>query len=143
MRIGEVARRSGVNASAIRYYESAGLLPLPARSSGRREYDAHTVERLKLILAAQQFGFRLNEIREMLKVTDGNEPRGGWRAWVAAKVQEIEANMTQMKRARALLMRSLECACNDLPTCGKTCEWVNGAAAIRIPPEQIAQRRKR
>lgn len=143
MRIGEVARRAGMNASAIRYYEREGLLPTAARASGKREYDSRTVERLKLIAAAQQFGFRLNEIREMLQVTDGNKPRGGWRAWVQAKVQEIDANMAQMKRAQRLLVRSLECACEDLATCGRTCHWIGASPVTKIPLERIAGRRKR
>jgi MerR family transcriptional regulator, redox-sensitive transcriptional activator SoxR len=143
VQIGEVARRSGVNSTTIRYYESEGLLLAPARNGGRREFDARVIDRLKLIAAAQQFGFRLNEIREMLKVTDGKEPKGGWRSWVQAKVNEIETNMTQMKHARTLLIKSLECACIDLATCGKTCEWVDDALPAKIPVNKITTRKKR
>jgi DNA-binding transcriptional MerR regulator len=127
MRIGEVARRAGLNASAIRYYEAQRLLPRSSRAGGRREFDPKTVDRLRLIVAAQQFGFRLTEIREMLQATDGKEPAGGWRPWVQSKVQEIDANMRQMSRARKLLVKSLECACPDLVTCSKSCEWTQSA----------------
>ena len=124
MRIGEIARRTGLKISAIRFYEAEGLLPHPARTSGRREFDSRAVDRLQLIAAAQQLGFKLTEIREMLQVTDGKEPKGGWRSWIVAKVAEIDANMKRMTYARKLLVRSMECACRDLETCGKTCEWV-------------------
>ena len=143
MQISEIARRSGVSASAIRYYESEGLMPAPARSGGRRDYDLRAVERLRLIAAAQRFGFRLQEIREMLEVTNGKEPRGGWRAWVQAKVQEIEVSMQQMQCAQELLVRSLQCACEDLITCGKKCDWAGNAGTAKIPVGQISSRKKR
>ena len=125
MRIGEVARRTGLKVSAIRFYEAEGLLPRPPRASGRRDFDAKTVERLQLIAAAQRYGFRLGEIREMLACAGEHAPAGGWRAWIAAKVREIDANLARMTYARRLLMKSLECECRDLETCGKTCEWID------------------
>lgn len=137
MQIGDVARLSGLNSSAIRYYETQGLLPRSSRNSGRREFDVAIVNRLKLIAAAQKFGFRLTEIREMLKITDGKEPKGGWRSWVQLKVEEIDANMKQMKQARELLIRSLECACKDLETCGKTCEWIDTS---KLSPKSLKRR---
>lgn len=125
MRIGEVARRTGLKVSAIRFYDAQGLLTCTARISGRREFDAKAVERLQLIAAAQTHGFRLAEIREMLAMAGDTTPAGGWRAWIAKKVVEIDANLERMTYARRLLMRSLECECRDLETCGKTCDWVD------------------
>jgi DNA-binding transcriptional MerR regulator len=124
MRIGEVARRTGLKVSAIRFYEAEGLLPRAPRASGRREFDQKTVERLQLIAAAQRHGFRLGEIREMLALASEHAPAGGWRAWIAAKVREIDANVARMTYARRLLIKSLECECRDLETCGKTCAWI-------------------
>src|SRR5690349_11986056 len=63
--IGEVARRSGLRTSAIRYYEEAGLLPDPPRANGRRQYDAGVLPRLALIAAAQGMGFTIAEIRTL------------------------------------------------------------------------------
>lgn len=125
MRIGEVARRTGLKASAIRFYEAEGLLPCAPRASGRREFDARTIERLQLIAAAQRHGFRLGEIREMLALAGDQAPAGGWRAWIAAKVREIDANLARMNYARRLLIKSLECECRDLETCGKICNWID------------------
>ena len=67
MRIGEVARRSGVGVETIRYYEREGLLPEPERRpSGYRQYDGSTVERLEYIRRAKDLGFTLKEIGELL-----------------------------------------------------------------------------
>ena len=54
--IGEVARRAGIQASALRYYESIGLMPAPRRVSGRRRYDESTVQMLKIVQLAQDRG---------------------------------------------------------------------------------------
>lgn len=124
MRIGEVARRTGLKVSAIRFYEAKGLLPRAGRVSGIRDFDGRTIERLHLIAAAQRHGFRLNEIREMLRTVGDNIPTGGWRRWIAAKVEEIDADLGRLTYARRLLMKSLECECRDLETCGKTCAWM-------------------
>ena len=60
--IGDVARRAGIRPSALRYYESIGLLPQPRRVNGRRRYDESTVRMLKLIQLAQGAGFTVAEI---------------------------------------------------------------------------------
>lgn len=67
MKIGEVARRSGVGIETIRYYEREGLLLEPQRRpSGYRQYDEVTIERLDYIRRAKELGFTLAEIRELL-----------------------------------------------------------------------------
>src|SRR5918911_197322 len=72
MRIGELARRSGIASTALRYYEKAGLLP-PARRtpSGYRAYDATALQRLVFIRAAQAVGLSLPEIRDVIAIRDG------------------------------------------------------------------------
>ena len=64
--IGEVARRAGIQPSALRYYESIGLMPAPKRVSGRRRYEESTVQMLKVIQLAQQAGFTVAEIQTLL-----------------------------------------------------------------------------
>lgn len=67
LKIGEVAARAGVNVQTIRYYERRGLLPPVRRSrSGYRHYDGEAVRRLCFIKRAQELGFSLAEIRELL-----------------------------------------------------------------------------
>ena len=71
MRIGELARRSGVASTALRYYEKAGLLPESQRSSsGYRAYHSDAVPRLAFIRAAQAVGLTLAEIREVIGIRD-------------------------------------------------------------------------
>jgi DNA-binding transcriptional MerR regulator len=64
--IGEVARRTNVRASAIRYYERVGLLPEPVRVHGRRRYEQEVIGHLALINGAKRAGFTLREIRLLL-----------------------------------------------------------------------------
>src|ERR687887_2756224 len=75
MRIGELARRSGIAATALRYYEKAGLLPESVRTvSGYRDYDGDTLPRLGFIRAAQAIGLSVAEIREVIGIRDGGTP---------------------------------------------------------------------
>ena len=64
--ISEVARQAGIRASAIRYYESVGLLPMPQRVSGQRRYHAEILRRLAFIQAAQAVGFSVAEMQTLL-----------------------------------------------------------------------------
>ena len=63
MTIGEVAARCGLRASALRYYEDAGLLPKPPRASGRRVYGPQVIDRIAFIQFAQEVGFTIAEIK--------------------------------------------------------------------------------
>lgn len=74
--IGDVAKRTGVSAPTIRYYEGIGLLPSPARSgAGYRRYSDATIEELLFIRKAQSLGFSLDEIAEILQLSrSGNVP---------------------------------------------------------------------
>lgn len=74
MRIGELAERSGVEPTTVRYYEQIELMPPPARrESGYRDYGEEAAVRLGFIRAAQSVGLSLGEIREVLAVVDGGE----------------------------------------------------------------------
>ena len=69
LRVGELAEAVGVKADTVRYYERAGLLPAPARtSSGYRTYDASAVDRMKFIQGAQRLGRRLADIQQLLTI---------------------------------------------------------------------------
>ena len=73
MTIGEIAARSGIPASAIRYYEKKGLLGMPARASGRRVYDSGILHPLVIIRFAKETGFTLPEIRLLLRGFPGTD----------------------------------------------------------------------
>jgi MerR family transcriptional regulator, copper efflux regulator len=67
LRIGELARLSGVPARTIRYYEAIGLLPCPERdANGYRRYDEATLDRLAFVKRAKEFGFTLEAIKDIL-----------------------------------------------------------------------------
>jgi DNA-binding transcriptional MerR regulator len=71
MKIGELARHSGLAATALRFYEKAGLLPEPVRTaSGYREYTADVLPRLAFIRAAQAVGLTVGEIRDVIRIRD-------------------------------------------------------------------------
>jgi MerR family redox-sensitive transcriptional activator SoxR len=71
MKIGDLASRSGLNASAIRYYESMGILKPAQRVASQRRYSADAVDRVLLIRFATDMGFTLNEIRVFLDGLQG------------------------------------------------------------------------
>src|SRR5438876_761099 len=72
--IGEVARRTGVKPSALRYYEQEGLLPRASRTGGRRRYGERDVRMVELLRFAQQAGFTLDEIKKLFHRFDAKAP---------------------------------------------------------------------
>lgn len=69
---GNLAKMAGVNIETIRYYEKQGILPEPDRSpSGYRQYDDETVSRIRFVKRAQKLGFSLSEIKQLLKLSEG------------------------------------------------------------------------
>ena len=75
MRIGEVAKRSGLSATTVRYYEDIGLLPRPARAAnGYRDYEPDAVERLHFVRDAQHSGLTLEEIASILELRTQGKP---------------------------------------------------------------------
>ena len=75
MKIGELARTTGLSAKTIRFYEAAGLIPDPPRTaSGYRAYAEPDVARLAFILKAKRLGLSLDEIKGILRLHDRSEP---------------------------------------------------------------------
>jgi MerR family redox-sensitive transcriptional activator SoxR len=108
--IGELAQRAGLATSAIRYYESIGLLPEPYRVSGQRRYGDDSINRLEFIDAAQQAGFTLREITEL---SDGFDVRGLARR----KLPEIKAELRQARDRKRWLDAASECDCGSPDDC--------------------------
>ena len=117
--IGQIARLSAVEASTIRYYERRGLLPKPARTGGKRRYDARVLQRLRVIEVAKQAGFSLREIRRLLYGFDRRAtPSERWRALAEDKLRDVDARIARAEGMRALLLRGLQCGCLTLEDCG-------------------------
>ena len=119
--IGELARRTGHSASALRYYEQRGLLPVPARISKRRVYDASAIARVRIIDAARSAGFTLAEVRRFVSEADNtpglDTPARRWRAIAAAKARELDAQMRRLRGMRRALDTSFQCECRSLEDC--------------------------
>lgn len=116
--IGEVARQTGLRASAIRYYEAAGLIRPPRRVNGRRCYDADVFESLALIRLAQDAGFTVAETRGLLHGFDRATPASArWRALARRKLAQITERIEQAERMQRLLERLLRCQCESFGQC--------------------------
>ena len=116
--IGEVARRAGVRASAIRYYEEAGLLEEPERVGSKRRYDEEVLRRLALIGGAKRAGFTLGEIRTLLHgFPAGTGAAQRWQALASEKLVEVDEAIAQLRIARDLLQEALRCECGSLDEC--------------------------
>ena len=116
--IGEVARRVGVRTSAVRYYESRGLIAPEGRKGGKRVYGQEAVERMALITFAKELGFSLDEIRTLLTGFAPDTPAGArWSKLAAKKLEELDAATQRIEIMRAALQRISRCGCNDLDQC--------------------------
>jgi MerR family transcriptional regulator, redox-sensitive transcriptional activator SoxR len=116
--IGDVARRVGIRASAIRYYESLGLLPEPPRDGGWRTFDPATISRLQVIRAARDFGFALDEIRQLLDgFAPDTPPPERWRTLAREKLPEVEAGIRRAVALKRLLEAGMRCQCVRIEDC--------------------------
>ena len=116
--IGDVAARAGVEPSAIRYYESIGLLPKPRRAGGKRRYDSDVLDRLALIALAKDAGFTMGEIKDLVsETTPTSVPAEKWKRLATRKLAELDEAAARLKRMRRVLRSALECGCVDLAAC--------------------------
>ena len=105
MRISEFARRAEVNVQTVRYYERRGLLPEPERSpAGYREYTPKLLERLQFIRRAQELGFTLNEINDLLDLrTDPRTTADQVKTRAEAKMEDIDTRIQDLRQIRHAL----------------------------------------
>jgi DNA-binding transcriptional MerR regulator len=112
--IGEVSMRTGLQTSALRYYERSGLIRSRVRIGGRRHYDSTVLDRLAFIGLLQEVGFTIREINRLLGSRAGPER---WRALAEGKLAQIDEHLERTKNARALLAAALACQCDGLDRC--------------------------
>jgi MerR family transcriptional regulator, copper efflux regulator len=119
MRIGKASREAGVNAQTLRYYERRGLLPKTSRlASGYREYDSATVALVRFIKNAQELGFTLAEIEELVSLR-ANRSRSDEdvRRLATMKIEEMERRIRQLQEMKdelaALVERCRSTRCKD------------------------------
>jgi MerR family transcriptional regulator, redox-sensitive transcriptional activator SoxR len=116
--IGEVARKAGLKTSAIRYYESVGLLPEAVREAGQRRYGEDTLRRLRVIEVAKRAGFSLDEARVLLATGDGGPPaHAQLRELAERKLPEVDELIARAQAVRAWLITASGCECETLDVC--------------------------
>ena len=113
LKVSEVAKRAGVSADSIRYYEDLGLLPVAERTaSGYRQFAEDTVKRIQFIKDAQSLGLRLTEIGELLKIQDdGACPCGHTKSLLQRRLDQVNRELAVLNHLKAELERlsSLDC----------------------------------
>ncbi len=117
--IGEVARRSGVAASALRFYEQRGLIASIRAGSGHRRYPRGVLRRVAFIVFAQRIGLTLDEIAgELATLPRGGPPtRGDW-ARISRRWQDtVATRIAELQRLQAGLGECIGCGCLSLDRC--------------------------
>ena len=125
MTIGEVAKRTGLAPSAIRFYEEERLIQPAGRRSGRRVFDERALAQLAVVELAKRAGFTLAEVRQL--VTDFGKTR--WRRLAERKLGEVREAARRLETMTILLEKLLGCRCPDLDVCGRVIQG-------RARPEQ-------
>jgi MerR family mercuric resistance operon transcriptional regulator len=100
--IGRLARAAGVNVETVRYYQERELLPVPPSSGAFRHYPVRLVDRIRFIKRAQELGFSLAEIAELLRLEDGLD-RASIRRITGERLAQIEAKLADLKRMQRSL----------------------------------------
>jgi DNA-binding transcriptional MerR regulator len=140
MRIGELADHVGVNPKTIRYYESIGLLPEPARTDGGyRLYDAADVDRLLFIRRAQRLDLSLDEIAEILAMRErGEQPCSYVVSAARTRLDELDRRIADMQQVREELHALLQGAEDGPAGAGGYCHLIEherkAQGGRRTPP---------
>jgi DNA-binding transcriptional MerR regulator len=123
--IGELASRTGVATSALRYWEQLGLLPAPDRVSGQRRYPSSAVVLVGEIVLLRDVGFTLREITELRTLR--TSAAAGWRELHERKLAELDERIAHMRAARTAIAHGLACPHDDIHDCPT---FARGIAAL-------------
>ena len=146
--IGDLARRSGVAASALRFYEAEGLISGGRSGAGRRQYPRHVMRRVAFIRAAQAVGLGLADIRAALQgLPDARTPnQADWRRLSSTWQPLLDARIQALTRLRDQLSSCIGCGCLSLKACalynpqdqaagrGPGARYLAGDAPVKPPP---------
>jgi DNA-binding transcriptional MerR regulator len=113
--IGELANRTGVATSALRYWEEIGVLLAPVRVSGQRRYPLSTTTQVGEILLLRDAGYTLRELQRFIAAR--SQADDGWRELAADKLAELDQRIAQAQAARTLIAHALACPHEDTDGC--------------------------
>lgn len=137
LRSGQVAEAVGVNVETLRYYERRGIIPEPDRSlGGHRLYSEETVTTLRVIKAAQNLGFSLDEVAELLEAGRHHHDGGGLQSRTEAKLAEVDQKIADLQVIRASLIAARDAGCDDLIQCAQSDCCPIPFVQIGLRPEQ-------
>ena len=131
--IGEVAERSGVATSALRYYEDRGLIASERTSAGHRRYPRAVIRRVAFIVFAQRVGLSLEEVGEALAElpSDRVPERADWARLSQSWRERIDERIAELQRLKLGLTECIGCGCLSLDRC----QFANpGDRAARLGP---------
>lgn len=117
--ISHVSRRSGVAASALRFYEDRGLIESERAGSGHRRYHRSVLRRIAFIVFAQRIGLSLDEVAKELAALPGNRvpERADWAKLSRSWTRRIDARIAELQRLRIGLTGCIGCGCLSLQQC--------------------------
>ena len=117
--IGEMARRSGIAASALRYYEELGLIASERVGASHRRFPRHVLRRIAFILFARRIGLTLAEISaELARLPESRTPtRADWRRLSGTWTKRIDARIAELQRLRSGLTECIGCGCLSMERC--------------------------
>ncbi|CAN7388727.1 helix-turn-helix domain-containing protein [Acidovorax sp. LjRoot129] len=139
MDIAEVAKRSGVAASTLRYYEEKGLIASTGRHGLRRIFDARVLDQLALIALGRVAGFSLDEIATMF-APDGQPDID--RAMLTTKADQIDEMVRRLKAMSASLRHAAVCPAPSHMECPSFRKLLQSAASGDIAPRELMPRRR-
>lgn len=113
--IGDLALRTGVATSALRYYDELGLLRPATRVSGRRRYPPESVGVVGAILFLRDVGFTLDEIGRLMAAR--SKSPGAWRELAGRKLAELDERIVEARAARVAVEHALACPHDDIVAC--------------------------
>lgn len=142
--IGQLARRAGIAASALRFYEAEGLLAGSRSAGGHRQYPRHALRRVAFIRAAQTVGLSLPDIKAALAtLPDGRTPtKADWTRLSATWAPLLDARIAALQQLRKRLTGCIGCGCLSLKSCAlynagdKVGDQGSGARLLRIETDR-------
>ncbi|MEM9038719.1 MAG: MerR family transcriptional regulator [Actinomycetota bacterium] len=115
--IGAAARATGTTVTTVRHYDDLGLLPTVTRESGRRRFDAASIERIRLVRGARRLGFTLDEIVALVGGPDDDRRRR-----LDDQLHRLRAQRTELDAMIDALDELRTCDCGDIESCGTVAE---------------------